>query len=40
LRDVISRLETLALTEASEDTAARLQAAANKLKDISSGFST
>jgi methyl-accepting chemotaxis protein len=39
IRDVISRLETVALTEASESTAAKVQAAANKLKDLTSGFS-
>lgn len=39
IRDVISKLETLTLTEGSEDTAAKIQAAANRLKDISSGFS-
>jgi methyl-accepting chemotaxis protein len=39
LRDVIAKLETLALTETSEEAAAKIQAVANKLKDISSGFS-
>jgi methyl-accepting chemotaxis protein len=40
IRDVVSRLETLTLTEGSPDTAAKIQAIANKLKDISSGFSS
>ena len=40
IRDVVVKLETLTLTEGSADTAAKIQAVANKLKDISSGFSS